>query len=272
MVKIFLLSHQVILLQHNKQMQANKKVLIILSSVDSITLQSGKSVETGFFLLELAAPLRKILNAGLDVVFANPLGNKPHMDPMSNSSMWYLGSSSQLQEDIDLLNRMRLEKSFDAPRTLDSITDQELTQQFIGVFIPGGHAPVMDLGNNPHVSRILKHCHMFQKPIGSICHGPVALLSAVDPFPNEWIFKGYKMTCYSNMEETLNEWLWWDKIPGKVEDRLKQYGAQMIETFPLGRQVTVDRELITAQGPTSAYQFGDEYVNHLVRFSQGTPS
>lgn len=48
------------------------KVLIALSSADHIALQSGKTKETGFFLLELMKPVRKLLDAGFEIEFANP--------------------------------------------------------------------------------------------------------------------------------------------------------------------------------------------------------
>ena len=70
-------------------MAANKKVLIIMSDAHSFQLRKGdQTVEqpTGFFLMELAKPLLKLLEAGYEVTFASPEGKTPQPDPNSESS------------------------------------------------------------------------------------------------------------------------------------------------------------------------------------------
>jgi putative intracellular protease/amidase len=78
------------------------------------------------------------------------------------------------------------------------------------------------------------------------------------------------MTCYSNKEEKVNELFWWDKVEPKAEDMLRKAGAIMVEHFPLSSKVTVDRELITAQGPPSAGALGEELVKALQRARPAT--
>jgi len=51
-------------------------------------------------------------------------------------------------------------------------------QRYAGLLIPGGHAPLIDLANNPEVGALLRHFHQAGKPTAAICHGPIALLSA----------------------------------------------------------------------------------------------
>ena len=67
---------------------------------------------------------------------------------------------------------MRRENNFDNPRPFHSISDEELAS-FSGVFIPGGHAPLADLGDNPDLGRILWHFHNAGKPTGA--RSPFAL-------------------------------------------------------------------------------------------------
>ena len=117
------------------------KVLIVLSSADHVTLEGGRSEPTGFFMNELCTPLTKILENGYTVEFANPKGTLPATDPVSQSLMWYLGSSAKRNEHQKLLDRMKTESNFSHPRKLSEISDEEL-DTFSGIFIPGGHAPV----------------------------------------------------------------------------------------------------------------------------------
>lgn len=65
---------------------------------------------------------------------------------------------------------MRAENNFGSPRPFASISDEELAT-FAGVFVPGGHAPLTDLGDNPDLGRILLHFHNARKPTGASSPG-----------------------------------------------------------------------------------------------------
>jgi putative intracellular protease/amidase len=125
-----------------------------------------------------------------------------------------------------------------APKSLadvaDGIESGELT--YAGLLVPGGHAPMSDLAFNPDMGRIVSHFHDAQKPIGVICHGPVALMSTLaltDQAKNaaggwkwqtaadrlerlhdwhsmkdsgvQWQFSGYPITIESSAEEQIME-------------------------------------------------------------------
>ena len=103
-----------------------------------------------------------------------------------------------------------------------------------------------DLYDDKELGRILLHFHLRQKSTGAICHGPVALLSTrtvVGPgesFP----YKGYNVTAYSDLEEKVNEVMFGSRLKFKVVDELEKEGVRICDTFPMGRKVTVDRELV----------------------------
>ncbi len=103
-------------------------------------------------------------------------------------------------------------------RTLRSVIDEGL-ENFIGVFVPGGQAPVVDLMQDPEVGEILRYFHIRQKPTAMLCHGPIATVAAM-PAAREfraalmagdraraaelakgWQYAGYNMTIFSNSEE-----------------------------------------------------------------------
>ncbi|KAL3134645.1 hypothetical protein ABBQ32_007655 [Trebouxia sp. C0010 RCD-2024] len=240
-------------------------VLICLSGADHIRTQDGKPKETGFFLKELGAPLIKVLEAGYDVQFANPTGEAPHMDPLSDNKIWFMPSFSEKEAEKELLDKMGVEKNFKNPTKFSDISDNQL-QSYAGVLIPGGHAPMTDLWSDKDMGRILLHFHKEQKPTATMCHGPIALLSTkVADQDSPWAYDGYEMTCYSNTEEKTNELLFGSKLQFKAEDTLRENGAVMKEAFPMMPKVTVDRELITAQQPSSAVAFGEAFVKALTK-------
>jgi putative intracellular protease/amidase len=58
-----------------------------------------------------------------------------------------------------------MENNLLSPRPFASITNEELGT-YAGVFIPGGHAPLTDLGDNAELGRILHHFHNTLAPTG----------------------------------------------------------------------------------------------------------
>jgi putative intracellular protease/amidase len=75
-------------------------------------------------------------------------------------------------QESELIKKMELENNLSHPRTFRSISNEEL-EGFTGLFIPGGHAPLTDLGDDAELGRILLHFHGKVKPTGSC--------SSVDP-------------------------------------------------------------------------------------------
>jgi putative intracellular protease/amidase len=240
---------------------SSKKVLVVLTSSDKITLQK-KTVKSGNFISELIIPVQMLRNEGWNIIYANPIGQTPPIDPLSKSSVWFGFSKKKfLKAKNDLEKEM--EAGLKNPRTLSSFNDDEL-ESFDGIFVPGGHAPMEDLGGNSDLGRILLHFHKNNKPTGVICHGPVALLSTKkveDGAP--WSYQEYKMTCYSNLEELANQIIWTSKLKFKLEEALKFSGCKVTNRLPLLPNVVVDRELISGQGPTSVTRFGKTFVEKL---------
>ena len=82
------------------------------------------------------------------------------------------------------------------PRNLADMSDAEISS-FDGLFIPGGHGPMVDLADNADVRRALRLLHEADKTIAALCHGPAALLAAPDA-DGAWLFDGYKMTAFTD--------------------------------------------------------------------------
>lgn len=209
--------------------------------------------------MELAKPHTAFLDAGYDVTFASPKGQEPQPDPNSVSLLAFAGNWYEKKRELDLVEgRMKEEKNFKHPTKFSEISDKDL-ESYAGVFIPGGHAPLQDLGDDKELGRILRHFHTRQKPTATICHGPYALLStAADG--GDFAYKGYKITSWSDAEEKLMETLLWGEIE-KVESRLREAGADMVVGLgeKMGR-VTVDREVVSGGNPMAAKELGERFL------------
>ncbi|KAJ3528147.1 hypothetical protein NMY22_g9532 [Coprinellus aureogranulatus] len=248
--------------------QTKGKILVILSDADSFQVEKPDGTiseeETGFFMTELATPLQSILDAGYDVEFASPNGHKPNIDPLSKSlPVAYMGNYFTKKKDEAMIERMRVEKNLYAPKPFREISDAELNS-FSGIFIPGGHAPLTDLGADPELGRILMHFHERQKPTAVVCHGPYALLSTkVAPNSSGFAYKGYKITSWSDAEEGLIEKLKGGHIE-KVESALREAGADM-QTGVAKKMggITVDREVVSGANPFAVKSLGSQFVEML---------
>ncbi|MCZ4253530.1 type 1 glutamine amidotransferase domain-containing protein [Pseudoalteromonas shioyasakiensis] len=252
------------------------EVLVILSSETTMDLADGQSIETGYYLNEFGVPAKALVDAGYELVLATPKGNAPQVDKKSVSTDYFDGNEAKMQSIQRFVASLPDIKD---TASLSEILADDLSQ-YEAVFIPGGHAPLIDLANNPEVGEILRHFNKQGKPTAAICHGPITLLSAqVQPnsyyqaikdgekaSANNWIYDGYKMTIFSDPEERVFE----SSLEGK---KLKFYPAMAMEkaggnmAFASEWQpnVVVDRELITGQNPFSDKLLAEKLLEMLAK-------
>jgi putative intracellular protease/amidase len=172
------------------------------------------------------------------------------------------GDSEQLA--AERYEHLQALPGFRAPVALSSLSDDELAD-FDAVFAPGGHGPMVDMADNPDVARLLVALHERERPIGSLCHGPAILLSAPERHDGQWLFDGYRMTCFTDEEEDQT-------VAGKLgmawllDTALKNAGA-VFDDGPAAwvSHVVVDRNLVTGQNPGSSEATADAVIRVLHR-------
>ncbi|UVL17314.1 type 1 glutamine amidotransferase domain-containing protein [Pseudomonas sp. B21-023] len=238
------------------------EVLVLLSSENQLQLEDGKPYPTGYYLNEFGVPADQLLKAGYKLVLVTPKGNAPSVDERSIDPMYFGGDAREMQRIRQVVDSL--------PDIDDTLSVKEVLAgdmgRYVGIFIPGGHAPLIDLANNPDVGALLRHFHQAGKPTAAICHGPITLLSAQQdpvayraalargetPAASDWTYLGYRMTIFSDPEEQVFE--------GSLkEQRLQFYpakamagaGGDMSYAQAWQPHVVVDRELITGQNPFS---------------------
>lgn len=147
------------------------------------------------------------------------------------------------------------------PRNLAELSDEEILS-CDGVFVPGGHGPMVDLADNADMGRVLRLMHGADKTIAALCHGPAALLSAPDA-DGVWMFDGYKMTAFTDEEEDQTQ-AGEIGMPWYLEAALKNRGAVFDDGDAAWvSHVVVDRNLITAQNPGSSEAAADTVLKRL---------
>ncbi|MDQ0668197.1 type 1 glutamine amidotransferase domain-containing protein [Pseudomonas sp. W2I6] len=259
-------------------------VLVVLSDSDHLDLKDQKVFATGFYLNELMQPVKLLLDAGHSVTFATPTGKAPTLDKSSTDKMYFNNDIVALQEHKALLDRLKITSPGESPVISLSRVDQIGYEHFDAVYVPGGHAPMEDLLHSAALGKLLNNFHDNGKTTALVCHGPIALLSALsDPtaFTRQletggkasaqgWAYAGYKFTVISNQEEELAKGL----LNGGAmkfypQTALEQAGGvYSSNTSPWTSHVVIDRELVTGQNPGSALDVGKVILERLKNQSQ----
>lgn len=244
------------------------RVLVVLSGADELELEDGSTIETGFFMNELAIPGRAMTRAGLDLTYTTPDGDTPNMDPSSNKASYFENRPSYEAHLGFLQDEDLLEGSADI-RSFDDILEEGLSE-YVAVFVPGGLAPTVDLATHPALGEIIGYFHSESKPTAMLCHGPAAMLSTLDEpqslietvhageeveSSKNWIYRDYEMTVISEKEDKQTE----EKLGGGLkfypERVLRQAGARVEVKDREKGFVTRHKELITGQNPISDREF-----------------
>jgi len=243
------------------------KVLIAGSNATRIEIQGGGTGATGQYLNETAIPAMALVDAGYEVVLATPNGTQPHIDEASDTPDHFDGDKAAYERARTFFTT---DPQMTNVRTLRAVIEEGL-DQYAGVFVPGGQAPVVDLMQDPDMRTILQHFHDRQKPTALLCHGPMATVAAMPharefraaliagdvPKATEWArgwqYAGYKMTVFSNSEEkVVEDYILKAKLYFNMVDALEAAGGNLITTaVDFEPNVIEDRELITGQNPRS---------------------
>lgn len=255
------------------------KVLVLLSSETQLPLADGSTIATGFYLNEFGVPADLLLKAGYQLTLATPKGAAAVVDAKSVSADYFGGSTEELQRINQLVHSL---PDLTDTLSLSEVLAGDLTQ-YAGVFIPGGHAPLIDLANNPQVGAILRHFHQAGKPTAAICHGPITLLAAQQQpaayyqatqqgkvaKAEQWIYQGYRMTIFSDPEEAVFEGsLAGRKLQFYPSNAMANAGGVMQYAPAWQSHVVVDRELITGQNPFSDKALAKALLEQLASQAQ----
>ena len=258
-----------LIINHTEAAAAQGKILVVASSENKMELADKSIMDVGFFLNEFAVPTQYLYSQGYEIVLATPSGKMAEMDKSSNNKKFFGGDEAARASAEAFVNNLQ-------PISLKAAIDGGL-DQYAGVFVPGGHAPMTDLMQDENLGTILRYFHEQNKPTGFICHGPVAALAAL---PNAaayraalvnndvkgamenakgWIYAGYSMTVLSDAEEWPGEVGKGAQMPFHVEQALQIAGGKMIVEGMFGNHVVRDRELITGQNPASDIALAKEF-------------
>jgi putative intracellular protease/amidase len=222
-------------------------VLMVLTSHDQLG-DTGK--KTGFWLEEFAAPFYVLKDAGASVTLASPKGGQPPLDPKSDLP----------ENQTEMTRRFRSDPATQAQLANTKKLAEVSAEDFDAVFYPGGHGPMWDLPDNPASVALIEAFVKADKPVGAVCHAPVALVN-VRGRDGEYLVKGKRVTGFSNSEEEAVGLT--AVVPFLLEDRLKERGGIYSNGPDWAPYVQVDGKLVTGQNPASSEAGANELLKLL---------
>ncbi|MBM7441532.1 type 1 glutamine amidotransferase domain-containing protein [Streptomyces sp. HB132] len=228
-------------------------VLFVLTGADHWTLNDGTAHPTGFWAEELAAPHRVFAQADFDITIATPGGVAPTVD---SASLAAEANGGQEQADAVASYLASIDETLRIPARLEDV----VPTSYDVVFYPGGHGPMEDLAVSEVSGRLLTSALDSGTQVAVLCHAPAALLPARRE-DGSWPFAGYRMTGFSNAEETQAGLA--AKAPWLLENRLVELGADYAAADPWAVHTVHDRNLHTGQNPASSEQLAREILEAL---------
>lgn len=221
-----------------------RSALLVLTGSTVWTMKDGTPHPTGYWAREFMEAYNVFKDAGLDVDVATPGGVGAQVDELSYALPYN-------DNDTDFVARQKvflkdLDATLSAPLKLEAVEPG----RYDVVFLIGGHGPMQDLAVHPSIGAVLAaNLDDPAKFVGGVCHGPAGFLSA-HRADGTWLFKGRKLTAFTNEEETQATFA--GNAPWLLEDRLRLAGAQFEAAAPWTTHVVVDGNLVTGQQNVSS--------------------
>lgn len=220
------------------------RVLMVISTATRIRLADESIRPVGYWADEVAIPYRALRAAGHEIDVATPWGHLPVADLQS------------VKPDSETARFLRDLPALRQPKELEEVD----IDRYDAIYIPGGHAPMVDLAVSVPLGRLLRAAMEKGKLVAAICHGPAAFLAARET-GRPWPFAGHRITAFTNAEEEA--YLGKEKLEWHVEDHLKSEGVVWCGGGVWESVVVRDRNVLTAQNSDSCGAFTDELIRAL---------
>ncbi|HEX3829505.1 MAG TPA: type 1 glutamine amidotransferase domain-containing protein [Sporichthyaceae bacterium] len=229
-------------------------ILFAITGSDHWTLADGTKHPCGYWPEELVTPHRVFTAAGFDITLASPGGVRPVPDQAGFTPEMNGGSAAAgaaLRDYIDSISAQ-----------IDKVVPLEELKptDYDAVFIPGGHGPMEDLAVSESFGAQLTQFLDSGRIVSAVCHGPAGLLAGRRP-DGSWLFAGYALTGFSNVEEGQVGFA--ERAPWLLEDKLTGNGGVFSAGAPWAPKVVVDRTLYTGQNPASSQELSEAIVRAL---------
>jgi putative intracellular protease/amidase len=243
---------------HMRTDQVSTKPRRILLVVANPTTSTTLGWPVGFWGAELTHPYYELTERGIEVTIASPKGGKVEMDALSDprdESRWSAGDLITL----GFVNSPELMALLeDTPKLADLDLDE-----FDAIMVAGGQAPMFSFRDDEDLKKAIRHFYETERPVAAYCHGTSALVD-VQLSDGSYLVEGKTTTGFSNVEEEYGDSFVGQRImPWRVEDALKERGANYVQGGLFKAFVVRDGRLITGQQQYSSGKVTEAVIEAL---------
>ncbi len=227
--------------------QAPKRVAIVIANPTTSTT-TGWPV--GFWWSELTHPYHVFAEVGYAVEVFSPQGGVCLADAMSDPS----DASGYSKTDLISQGFIHTPELKALVENTKRVADIDV-DAFDAILVAGGQSPMFSFEKAIDLQQKFVAFYAADKVTAALCHG-VAILAYAKDDHGQYLAKGKTVTGFSNVEEDFADNAVWeygiltrDKhvMPWRIEDRLKEIGANYVQAG-LWRSFAVrDGNLITGQ-------------------------
>lgn len=142
---------------------------------------------------------------------------------------------AKIDVDVVSINGIAPTGSHNIKVVADRVIENTYLNDYDGIVIPGGMPGATNISENEDVVNCLKNFMLNGKMIASICASPAVVLA------NKGVIANKRVTCYPSIN----------------------FVSMLKNNFYTEKDVEVDGNLITANGPKSAFEFSLKIVEYL---------
>jgi putative intracellular protease/amidase len=224
-----------------------KRVAIVIASPAT---SSTTGWPVGFWWSELTHPYYAFHEAGYEVELFSPAGGRCEADGMSDPRDPSGYSSSDLIS-MGFLHTPSLAALVERTAPVSELS----TARFDAIVVAGGQAPMFTYDRATDLHRKFVEMYEAGKLACALCHG-VAVLRYAKLASGEPLVKGKTVTGFANVEEDFADQAVWSMgalprgsrlMPWRIEDELKQLGANYVQAGLWRAFAIRDGNLITGQ-------------------------
>jgi putative intracellular protease/amidase len=232
-----------------------KRVLILVANPTTSTTLGWP---VGFWGAEVTHPYYELTQRGVAVTIASPNGGKVEMDSLSDprdESKW----SADDLITMGFLNTPELVALLqDTPRLADLDLDA-----YDAIMVAGGQAPMFSFRDNQEVHDAIRRFYEAEKPTCVYCHGMAALVD-LRLSDGSYLVDAKTVTGFANVEEDFSDTFVGQRVmPFRVEDELRQRGANYVQGGMFKAFAVRDGRLITGQQQYSARKVTEMLIESL---------
>ena len=228
--------------------QGARKILVLGVDERYLETQNGKLFSTGNHPIETLVPMYHMHQAGFDFDIATVSGHSMKFE------FWAMPSKD---EAITGLHAKYLDKFRNPLKLSDVAAGLGPDTNYVAIFIPGGHGPLIDLHSDESVAATLRWAIDNDRHIVAICHGPAALLALGKNGPGDFPLAGYTITGFpdSSDREIPEVGYLPGQLPWFFGEKLQALGVTIANSEP-DETTFKDRKLVTGASPKAANALG----------------